>query len=278
MHQRKEVRRAQLVANFGRRGNFVAAGQQQSMMYPGMMYQQQPNGQPFVGGPNQPGQPQRYNNPSFGGRGGNFPNQQGGRGVGFPGGRDGYPMPPYMMQGPGMMQGGNRNIPMVPGDRGNMPQMMMMGRGDGGRGNFRGPPLSAAGRAQPAGRGMQAGGRGGPIPNVKFTGQARNQPPVGQTAGISVQQQPLVHHANMVSGPLDDQILADADPQTQKNMIGEKLYPLISRQQPEQAGKITGMLLEMDNAELLHLLESPEALVNKIDEALDVLKKHLVDN
>ena len=46
--------------------------------------------------------------------------------------------------------------------------------------------------------------------------------------------------------------------------------------QPELAGKITGMLLEMDNSELLLLLESPEALEAKVDEAIQVLKQHNV--
>ena len=74
--------------------------------------------------------------------------------------------------------------------------------------------------------------------------------------------------------PLTAAALANASEDQQKNMIGERLYPLIHAAKPELAGKITGMLLEMDNPELLHLLESPDALQAKIQEALQVLEAH----
>jgi len=70
---------------------------------------------------------------------------------------------------------------------------------------------------------------------------------------------------------LTAQALARAGPNEQKQMLGEALYPLIHDGQPDLAGKITGMLLEMDNGELLHLIESPPALQEKVDEALRVL-------
>merc|ERR1719301_19716 len=66
--------------------------------------------------------------------------------------------------------------------------------------------------------------------------------------------------------------LANAPPGMQKQMLGEKIFPMISRIHPEMAGKITGMMLEMDNSELLMLIESPEQLKGKVDEALRVLE------
>lgn len=57
-------------------------------------------------------------------------------------------------------------------------------------------------------------------------------------------------------------------------MLGERLFPLIQSTHPDQAGKITGMLLEIDNAELLHMLESREALAAKTQEAVSVLRAH----
>ncbi|KAH0752508.1 hypothetical protein KY285_005656 [Solanum tuberosum] len=67
-------------------------------------------------------------------------------------------------------------------------------------------------------------------------------------------------------------LLASANSDQQKQILGERLYPLVGKHKPELASKITGMLLEMDNAELLLLLESPESLAAKVEEAVEVLK------
>ncbi|XP_036274898.2 polyadenylate-binding protein 1-like isoform X1 [Pipistrellus kuhlii] len=71
--------------------------------------------------------------------------------------------------------------------------------------------------------------------------------------------------------PLTVSMLAAAPPHKQKQMIGERLYPLIYNVHTQLAGKITGMLLEIDNSELLFMLESPESLNAKVAEALAVL-------
>lgn len=74
--------------------------------------------------------------------------------------------------------------------------------------------------------------------------------------------------------PLTASMLAEAAPNDQKQMLGERLYPLISNMYPTEAGKITGMLLEIDNSELLHMLEHSESLKAKVDEAVAVLQAH----
>ncbi|CAH9131910.1 unnamed protein product [Cuscuta epithymum] len=66
--------------------------------------------------------------------------------------------------------------------------------------------------------------------------------------------------------------LANAPPEQQRTMLGENLYPLVDQLEHEQAAKVTGMLLEMDQTEVLHLLESPEALKAKVAEAMEVLR------
>lgn len=66
--------------------------------------------------------------------------------------------------------------------------------------------------------------------------------------------------------------LANATPEHQRTMLGENLYPLVDQLEHEMAAKVTGMLLEMDQTEVLHLIESPEALKAKVAEAMEVLR------
>ncbi|KAL6994579.1 hypothetical protein U1Q18_051959 [Sarracenia purpurea var. burkii] len=65
--------------------------------------------------------------------------------------------------------------------------------------------------------------------------------------------------------------LASATPENQRMMLGEQLFPLVERLERDHAGKVTGMLL-MDQTEVLHLIESPDALKKKVSEAMDVLR------
>merc|ERR1719473_252605 len=74
--------------------------------------------------------------------------------------------------------------------------------------------------------------------------------------------------------PLNASAFAAASNPQQKQMLGERLFPLIQNTHPDLAGKITGMLLEMDNSELLHLLEDKTALDEKVQEAVQVLQDH----
>ncbi|XP_014741149.1 PREDICTED: polyadenylate-binding protein 4 isoform X1 [Sturnus vulgaris] len=107
------------------------------------------------------------------------------------------------------------------------------------------------------------------VPPYKYASSVRSPHP-----GVQPLQapQPAVH----VQGqePLTASMLASAPPQEQKQMLGERLFPLIQAMHPSLAGKITGMLLEIDNSELLHMLESPESLRSKVEEAVAVLQAH----
>lgn len=180
-----------------------------------------------------------------------------------------YPMMPQMMGGPGRggPAGGRGGYPMMQQPRGGYPIPGYQGMpGRGGR--------SMPGRG---GRGPQGGDQRG----IKFNQQARNAVAVNAMPPAPMSQQPPASQPQPNATatpaphePLTAAALASATPEIQKNMIGERLYPLIHNSEPELAGKITGMLLEMDNSELIHLLESPDALGSKISEALQVLEAH----
>ncbi|KAL3478818.1 hypothetical protein BJX99DRAFT_223945 [Aspergillus californicus] len=259
--QRKDVRRSQLEASIQARNNIrqqqaaAAAGMPQTYMQPAVFYG--PGQQGFIPGgqrggmafPPQPGMMMGIPGGRPGQYPGPFPGQQGGRGVGpsqqIPPNFQGLPM--GAMQGPG-------GIPNGMG----YPQMAQVQAFGGGRGRGQVPGMGGPMR----GPGYGQGRGGAPLqPGQMRPGQGGR----GQNAG-----QP---------GPVEPssqtQALLAAPPQQQKQMLGEALYPKIQAQQPELAGKITGMLLEMENTELIGLLEDEEALRAKVDEALSVYDEYM---
>lgn len=267
--QRKDVRRSQLEASIQARNTIrqqqaaAAAGMPQPYMQPAVFYG--PGQQGFIpaagqrGGlafPPQPGmvmgipggRPGQYPAP--------FPGQQGGRGVGA-----NQQVPPNFAQGipMGAMQGPG-GIPNGMGYPQAMAQVQAFGRGAGGRGQVPGMPPNMGVRGPGYGQ-----GRGGvPVQGqLGRPGQGR-----GQNAAAGGREE-------VAAGGLTIQALSNAPPAQQKQMLGEALYPKIQAQKPELAGKITGMLLEMDNAELISLLEDDEALRAKVDEALSVYDEYM---
>ncbi|XP_063281919.1 embryonic polyadenylate-binding protein [Pelobates fuscus] len=106
----------------------------------------------------------------------------------------------------------------------------------------------------------------------KYSCSVRNMQQMGNASHFQQVMEPAV----LMQGqePLTASMLAGALPQEQKQMIGERIYPLIHEMHAGLAGKITGMLLEIDNSELLHMLESPESLQSKVEEAVAVLQAH----
>lgn len=103
--------------------------------------------------------------------------------------------------------------------------------------------------------------------------RARVPPPATRGAPPRVAQQLAPVRAQPADGHLTTAMLAAAPPQQQKQMLGERLYPLVHARQPQLAGKITGMLLEMANHELLILLEDPQELSARVGDALVVLEQ-----
>ncbi|KAB0802013.1 hypothetical protein PPYR_04199 [Photinus pyralis] len=114
-----------------------------------------------------------------------------------------------------------------------------------------------------------------------ITGQqaiAHSRPNSKYTAnGPSNVTRPTAASMNNVgdSIPLNINSLASSPPPLdQKQVIGERLFSFVGTIYPELAGKITGMLLEIDASELLNMIDDQESLRAKVDEALAVLQAH----
>merc|ERR1712043_63880 len=135
---------------------------------------------------------------------------------------------------------------------------------------------AAAAAAQQAAAQAAAAKQNAPRANYKYAPGVRNPAQVMAMGGPQPVPQQQPQPAVLIQGqePLTASMLAAAPPQEQKQMLGERLFPLISSMHSELAGKITGMLLEIDNSELLHMLEDHASLKGKVDEAVAVLQAH----
>jgi len=98
-----------------------------------------------------------------------------------------------------------------------------------------------------------------PVAGSPYPGQL---PVPGQPPAIGAPGAPLT-----VAG------LATLPRPMRKQLLGERLYPRIAAMDPQLGGKITGMLLEMDDGEILTMLQSVDALTKKVAEAREVLSR-----
>jgi len=264
--QRREVRRQQLESQIAQR-NQIHAQQAAAAGIPGGYIN------PMYYPPQGPGFPQGRGMMGYG-QPGMIPPRAGAR---YP--PVGYP-PPHPQAYPGMPVYPNRGGPPRP----------PVARGSGSsptnpnipipRSNGPPPPTNGAPPRAPVPQAVP--GRAPPPAGVPVPGARPPMPPQAPPAGYKAPAQaprptgaPPAGQAAPAPAPelptLTAEQLAAATPMEQKQMLGEVIYLKIAGEQPDLAGKITGMLLEMDNSELLHLLDDPEAMSGKVSEALAVL-------
>jgi len=269
--QRKEDRKAHLATQYMQRVTGLRMQMNQPMGYAQQYYVQAPMQQPqrFF---NQGGMP-RGGNPRWQGgnprgqtqmHGGQMGGQGGFRGGRGPGGMQRVPAPNMRPQ-----MGQNQMMPAMMAAAGQMRPMQTAGM----------PPQMVA-QAQQQNAAVAAAAaamvQGAPRANYKYTQGVRNPAQVAAMPQPVPPQLQQAQPAVLIQGqePLTASMLASAPPQEQKQMLGERLFPLIQGMYPELAGKITGMLLEIDNSELVHMLEHQESLKGKVEEAVTVLQVH----
>lgn len=272
--QRKDVRKSQLEANIQQRNKIlmqqaVAAAVAPNQFIGAPMYfqGQQPGFLPPGGGPGARGMPFPPNPMMV------PPPVAGGRNP-WPGQQQGMPPP---AGGPG-----GRGGPQQP----NMPPMYNQPLQNNAFYIAQAQAAAAAARGA-TGRGGPVPGMPGPPPSMAMPmGGRPAAPPANQRAGPSsggprgsarphMPTGPLPGQEGAIPAALTSQALNAASSAQQKQMLGEALYPKIHEMNPGLAGKITGMLLEMSNEELLALIDDQTALRQKVDEALAVYDEYV---
>ena len=241
-------------------------------MQPAMFYG--PGQQPGIMGPNAAG---RGGMPFTAQQGMMLPGMQAGRAGAFPGmqgqqgGRGGAQQLPANAFGlPGQLPFGA--MPQAPGGFPGMgyPQALaqvsaQLGRGgQSGRGQMAGmagfqgmpsqPMMNVPGMRGRDSRPQYGGqpARGGATMNMGMPAQAGNFPHQGRGPMVGSMGQTAAMPGSSPSIGID--AILQSPPNQQKQMLGEALYPKILTFQGEKlAGKITGMLLEMDISELISL-------------------------
>jgi polyadenylate-binding protein len=276
--QRKDVRKSQLEASIQARNQIrlqqaaAQAGMPQPYMQAPMFYPpgQQPGFIPQPGGRGMPFPPQA-GMPLPGAQGGRpgqypggFPPQQGGRGGPGP-----QQLPPNMYGIPGQFPAGTPYAQTNPQFMAAMQQAQQAAALAGGRGGpgARGPmqgipgmPPNLAGLqgVQPGMPGFPQGARQGGLPARGAQGTRPGQfpggfPPQQGGRGLPPQIPGLPQGTPDATAGILQAQLSQVAPAQQKQLLGEALFPKIQVMQPELAGKITGMLLEMENSELVNL-------------------------
>lgn len=259
--QRREVRRQQLESQIAQRNQIrmqqaAAAGMPGGFMNGPMYYPPGPGFPPGRGmmGYGQPGimppRP-RYAPPNGQVAGMPIPAPYGQPPQGY--GLPGYPPAPQGRGGPRPPgQRGPGSSPTLPNAP--MPRVNGPPANGGPRGPVSAPnaPRPPSGSQATPGQRLPPGQQ--PQQQYKLNPQTRNAAPA-PAEGTSVTMSAL----------------ANVSPMEQKQILGEAIYMKIATTQPDLAGKITGMLLEMDNNDLLQLLDNSEAMNLKVNEALSVL-------
>jgi polyadenylate-binding protein len=197
--------------------------------------------------------------------------------AGMAGGLPGQYIPNPLFYGPGQ-QPGFPPVPRggMPFPGGNPPHMMVPRNGippPQGQWPGVGPRGGPNGQPMVPGYGMPPvynGGyppQGGPQGNRPYYPGGRG--PRGQRGGPAPPKEENSLAASVAAAPDEHQ----------KQIIGEALYPKIIAQEgiqdPELAGKITGMLLDMEVPELLALAEDDAALKARVEEALSAYQAYL---